>query len=116
VLIAVMCALVLFLGACSSSSLKTHQTASPPLSIAIKTFTFSPTPLSTKAGESVTWTNNDQILHTATSGVPGAPSSIFEGQMDGPGKTFRFTFMVPGRYPYFCSRHNGMLGEIVVGS
>jgi plastocyanin len=77
---------------------------------------FSPTPLSINVGQSVTWTNNDQILHTATSGAPGSTTPIFDGQMDGQGKTFRFTFTSPGRYPYFCSRHNGMLGEIVVGS
>jgi plastocyanin len=30
------------------------------------------------------------------------------------GKSFSFTFSGPGTYKYFCSRHNSMIGEVVV--
>ena len=33
---------------------------------------FSPNPAEVKAGESVTWTNDDSQIHTATSGAVGA--------------------------------------------
>ncbi|MGH2830764.1 MAG: plastocyanin/azurin family copper-binding protein [Actinomycetota bacterium] len=106
-------ALVLLLGACSSSP---EQGSRPSSSgaVTIKSFTFKPAPLTVKVGQKVTWTNQDQILHTSTSGEPGSTTGVFDGAMDGVGLTFSFTFATAGRFPYFCSRHNGMRGEIVV--
>ncbi len=68
-----------------------------------------------KAGTTVTWTNQDQILHTATSGAtPGTADGKFDGPMDGVGKSFTFTFDQSGTYAYFCNRHNSMTGTVVV--
>ena len=80
----------------------------------IATFQFKPAPLTVAAGATVTWTNQDDILHLVASGSPGAPTAAFNGSLDGPGKTFSFTFDKPGSYPYFCSRHEGMRGEVDV--
>ena len=81
-----------------------------------KLFTFAPTPLTVKTGTKVTWTNDDQILHTVTSGSPpGAGDGLFNGQMDGRGTSFVFTFERPGTYKYFCMRHPGsMTAEVDV--
>jgi plastocyanin len=74
-----------------------------------------PKDLMIKVGTKVTWTNQDQILHTATSGAtPGTPDGKFDGPMDGVGQSFSFTFSEPGTYPYFCSRHTSMTGTVVV--
>ena len=81
----------------------------------VKQFQFMPAELAVKAGTNVTWTNQDDILHTATSGAtPGSADGKFDGQMDGPGKSFSHAFDQPGRYPYFCSRHTSMTGTVVV--
>jgi plastocyanin len=83
--------------------------------VTVKQFQFMPAELVVKASTTVTWTNQDQILHTATSGAtPGRADGKFDGPMDGPGKTFSFTFDQPGTYPYFCSRHNSMVGKVIV--
>lgn len=83
--------------------------------VAVKQFQFMPAELAVKAGTNVTWTNQDDILHTATSGAtPGTADGKFDGQMDGPGKTFSHVFDQPGRYPYFCNRHTSMTGTVVV--
>jgi plastocyanin len=82
--------------------------------VTVQGFMFRPERLQVKVGTTVTWTNRDQILHTATSGTPGMPSGVFDGEMPEAGKSFSFTFREPGTYPYFCSRHNSMRGEIVV--
>jgi plastocyanin len=83
--------------------------------VTVKQFQFMPAELVVKAGTTVTWTNQDQILHTATSGaMPGRADGHFDGPMDGPGNSFSFTFDEPGTYPYFCSRHNSMVGKITV--
>lgn len=97
----------------------TPATASSPAAagataISVKTFKFDPTPLKVKAGTKVSWTNNDEILHTVTSGAPGMEDGKFNGEMESQGKTFSFTFATPGTYTYFCSRHNGMRGEVDV--
>lgn len=82
--------------------------------VTIKGFIFKPSPLPVKAGTRVTWTNEDQIQHTVTSGAPGSKDGKFDGTLDGAGKTFTFTFDTPGTYAYFCDRHNSMTGEVVV--
>lgn len=82
--------------------------------VTIKGFIFKPSPLQVKAGTRVTWTNEDQIQHTVTSGTPGSKDGKFDGTLDGAGKTFTFTFDSPGTYAYFCDRHNSMTGEVVV--
>jgi plastocyanin len=83
--------------------------------VTVKQFQFMPADLTVPAGTNVTWTNQDDILHTATSGAtPGTADGNFDGQMDGRGKSFSHVFDKPGRYPYFCSRHTSMTGTVVV--
>ena len=81
----------------------------------VRQFQFKPAELAVNPGTAVTWTNQDDILHTATSGAtPGTADGQFDGPMDGRGKSFSHTFDQPGRYPYFCSRHTSMTGTVVV--
>ena len=83
--------------------------------VTVKQFQFMPAELVVKAGAEVTWTNEDDILHTATSGAtPGTSDGQFDGPMDGKGKSFSHVFGQSGRYAYFCNRHNSMTGTIVV--
>ena len=77
--------------------------------VEIAGFAFSPSTLTITAGESVTWTNSDQVVHTATS-TSGAFDS---GDLD-PGESFTFTFTTPGTYDYLCTPHPSMTGRIVV--
>ena len=122
---------VALLGACGGSdsdgpsaeaAATTLTTAAPtttrgpsPDAVTVKLFQFMPTELTVKAGTKVTWTNQDQILHTATAGAtPGTADGKFDGSMNGVGQSFSFTFDQPGTYPYFCARHNSMTGTIVV--
>jgi plastocyanin len=82
--------------------------------VAIQTFQFKPTPTEVKAGTQVTWTNNDDIQHTVTSGVAESRDGRFNSTLAGKGATFGITFNQPGTYPYFCDRHQSMRGEIRV--
>lgn len=67
-----------------------------------------------KAGDKVTWKNNDVVLHTVTSGQEvGVPDDKFDGSLP-PGETFTFTFDTVGKYPYFCSLHPWMEGIVIV--
>ncbi|HEY7139479.1 MAG TPA: plastocyanin/azurin family copper-binding protein [Methylomirabilota bacterium] len=81
---------------------------------AIRVFQFQPGAFEVRAGTRVTWTNQDDITHTVTSGVPGSPDGRFDVQLGGKGATGGVTFTEPGVYPYFCTRHQSMRGEVVV--
>ena len=77
---------------------------------------FSPNPAELKAGESVTWTNDDSQIHTATSGAVGAEDSgkVFDSGILSPKATFDFKFDQAGEYDYYCTLHPQMLGKVSV--
>jgi plastocyanin len=77
--------------------------------ITVKDFMFSPTPLTVKAGTTVTWTNMDDEPHTAVS-----DTGLFKsGGMD-TNESFSFKFDKPGTYHFTCSIHPRMVGTVVV--
>jgi plastocyanin len=82
--------------------------------VTIQTFQFRPTPVEVRTGTPVTWTNQDDILHTVTSGTPDSGDHRFEAPLDGKGASSTMTFTQAGIYPYFCDRHQSMRGEIRV--
>jgi plastocyanin len=75
-----------------------------------------PNPAEVKVGESVTWTNGDSQIHTATSGAVGAEDSgsVFDSSILSPNATFDFTFDTAGEYDYYCTLHPQMFGKVVV--
>ena len=75
-----------------------------------------PNPAEVKVGESVTWTNGDSQIHTATSGAVGAEDSgsVFDSSILSPKATFDFTFDTAGEYDYYCTLHPQMFGKVVV--
>ncbi|MGH7527519.1 MAG: plastocyanin/azurin family copper-binding protein [Gemmatimonadales bacterium] len=82
--------------------------------VEIRTFRFREPAVEVSAGTRVTWTNQDAIEHTVTSGVPDGADGAFGATLAGEGSTFGFTFDSAGTYPYFCARHQFMRGEIRV--
>lgn len=80
----------------------------------IKTFQYNPTPIEVKAGTTVTWTNEDEIEHSVTSGTPPAGTKDFDSGFFVKGGTFSQTFSTAGEFPYFCKRHNSMVGIVKV--
>jgi plastocyanin len=77
--------------------------------IVVKDFMFTPTPLTVKAGSTVTWTNQDDEPHTVVS-----DTGLFKsGGMD-TNDSFSFKFEKPGTYHFTCSIHPRMVGTIMV--
>ena len=76
--------------------------------VTIDNFTFTPAQPSVKVGDTVTWTNHDDIPHTVVSA-----GKYRSKAMDTDG-TFSFTFTSAGDYKYFCSLHPHMTGMITV--
>ena len=108
-------AAMLVAGCGGSDSGTTKPETAASSAVTVKQFQFMPAELTVKAGARVTWANQDDIVHTATSGAtPGTADGTFDGPMDGPGKSVSHVFDQAGRFPYFCSRHTSMTGTVVV--
>ena len=82
--------------------------------VTVQTFQFKPTPVEVPAGTKVSFTNQDDITHTITSGSPDSPDGRFSHRLEGKGSTATIELGKPGVYPYFCERHRSMRGEIRV--
>ena len=82
-------------------------TAAP--AVHISNFTFGPTLLKVRVGQTVTWTNDDDIPHTVT-----AIDHSFKSKVLDTGEHCSFTFTKPGLVGYFCSLHPHMTGKVMV--
>jgi surface protein len=74
---------------------------------------FDPEELTISVGDTVTWTNNDGMSHTATS--TDGPESFDSGNI-GSGNTWSFTFTEAGTYEYKCDYHSSMTATIIVNA
>ncbi len=76
---------------------------------------YSPSELTTLAGNSVTWLNDSGVIHTVTSGNPQeGPDGAFDSGIIMSGDTFSHTFTEVGNYQYFCTIHPWMTGTVIV--
>ena len=85
------------------------QAAPGEVEVKIDNFSFGPQSLSVSPGTKVTWKNRDDIPHTVVS-----TEGVFKSRVLDTDETFSFTFDKPGTYPYFCSIHPKMRGQVVV--
>ena len=85
--------------------------------VTIKDFLYQPPTISGTPGLKVTWTQQDIIAHTVTSGAPGQANvgSVFNKTLSNVGDTYTFDFAEAGTYAYFCTFHPQMIGTVVVG-
>jgi plastocyanin len=88
--------------------------SAPPHAVGVQLFQFRPGRAEVGKGTAVTWTNQDDVTHTVTSGTPEQRDGRFDAQLAGSGATATVEFKEPGVYPYFCDRHPSMRGEIRV--
>ena len=83
--------------------------------VEMKNIQFEPGDVTVKAGEAVTWTNEEAVAHDVDGSGKGVKfSSGEEGGMN-EGATFKFKFDKPGTYDYICRVHApGMAGTVTV--
>lgn len=86
------------------------------LNIEMSAVTFVPAVDTVAVGQTVTWTNNDQVIHTVTADS-GSVDAFDSGDVAGSG-TYTHAFQTAGTYGYYCRYHGsmtgGMRGTIVV--
>jgi plastocyanin len=79
------------------------------VNVTISGLKYSPATVEVKAGDTVTWTNNDDREHTVT-----ADDGSFDSGKLKKGKTFSKTFSKPGRYSYGSDPSPRTKGVVVV--
>ncbi|MDA1258039.1 MAG: plastocyanin/azurin family copper-binding protein, partial [Chloroflexi bacterium] len=66
------------------------------------------------AGTTITWTNQDNALHTVTAGSPGNVTGAFDSGTFGLSGVYSLTFDTPGEFLYFCTIHPSMQAVVTV--
>ncbi|GAA2495635.1 cupredoxin family copper-binding protein [Streptomyces longisporus] len=74
-------------------------------------YAFSPRSLTITAGDTVTWTNQDQAPHDVE--TTSGPASVHSPMLS-KGGSWSHTFTTPGTYGYLCTVHPGMTAQLVV--
>jgi plastocyanin len=85
--------------------------------VVMKDLAFVPKVVRIKAGTTVVWTNQDDVVHTVTSGTTADDGVWVSSPGIAGGKSFSHTFAVPGTFPYFCKPHfynEAMHGVVIV--
>ena len=96
--------------AASTPAAATTPAPSGGAKVAIKGFAFAPETIKAKAGEKITWSNDDPAAHTVTAKSGGELDSGTIAQ----GASFSFTPEKAGTIEYFCEIHPSMVGTIEV--
>lgn len=94
-------ALAIVLAGAGSASAET-------IKVTIANIAFQPASISAHVGDTIEWTNNDIVGHTAT-----ARDKSFDFMML-PKKSARFTVKKAGEFDYYCKLHPNMTGHISV--
>ena len=104
---ATLLATAVFAAGCGGSAESGEPVATTDVEMA-KSYRFDPKTIKIEAGQTVTWTNEDNFTHTVE----------VEGQPDhevGPGERVEITFDEPGTYEYVCTLHrHDMDGTVIV--
>jgi plastocyanin len=103
----VLIAMLLVAG--SSRVTASDQPSAANVGVKIDNFVFGPQAITVPVGTTVTWTNSDDIPHTAVS-----TDGVFKSKVMDTDEKFSYTFTKPGTYPYYCSVHPKMTGQVVV--
>jgi plastocyanin len=100
-------AAVLFVAGCGGTEQSSEPVATTEVKM-VKSYSFDPKTIEIEAGQTVTWTNEDNFTHTVQ----------VDGQDDhkvGQGESVEITFDEPGTYDYVCTLHSqDMDGTVMV--
>jgi plastocyanin len=106
-LLPALAAAVVFAAGCGGSGESSEPVATTEVEM-VKSYRFDPKVIEIRAGDTVTWTNEDNFTHTVE--VDGQEDHKVEQ-----GESFSIKFDEPGTYNYVCTLHSkDMDGEVIV--
>jgi plastocyanin len=100
---------VLLLLAGSPAVTAADQAPAAKVDVKVDNFSFVPQTVTVPVGTTITWTNRDDIPHTAAS-----TTGVFKSKVLDTDEKFSYTFTKAGTYPYYCTIHPKMTGTVVV--
>jgi plastocyanin len=100
-------ALALPLLGCGGSGGGDRGSEVPSGAVEVGDFFFRPADKQVHVGDTVTWLNTGEQLHTVKG--PGFASHAFGG-----GQSYRFRFKRPGTYRYICTLHPTLMKGVIV--
>lgn len=83
--------------------------AEPAFRAEMRRYLFGPRAIEIRTGETVEWTNRDDVAHTVN-----AEDGTWRSGAVAPGEGWRATFDQPGQYVFYCGPHPYMRGVVVV--
>jgi plastocyanin len=98
-------------GASAPASAPTAPTGASGLHVVMKDLAFSPKATKAKIGQTITWTNQDQVAHNVS--YVSGPKFKSSGTL-GDGRTFSLKLTQAGVTHYVCTIHPFMTATIVV--
>lgn len=120
IVVAYAITLIIAFGLLSSTAAQITHSVVIPAGASMKPESgFQPKTINVQAGQTVTWKNNDNSLHTVISGKglndPNKGKPVDSGlTLLTPGKSWAYQFTSAGDFPYFCELHPAMTGMVVV--
>jgi plastocyanin len=96
-------------GITAAAAAENDQPAATASAVKIDNFSFGPQTITVPVGATVTWTNADDIPHTAVS-----TDGVFKSKVIDTDEKFSYTFTKAGTYAYYCTIHPKMTGQVVV--
>jgi plastocyanin len=105
----VIIAMLLLVAGSSRVTASDQPSAANAAAVKIDNFVFGPQAITVPVGTTVTWTNSDDIPHTAVS-----TDGVFKSKVMDTDEKFSYRFTKAGTYSYYCSVHPKMTGQVVV--
>jgi len=96
----------------SKKKKKSSSSTSGGQGVTMQNISFQPASLSTKVGDTVTWTNNESVGHDVTADDGSFKSGPAGGLKQG--DKFEHTFNKAGTFAYKCTVHPNMTGTVEV--
>ncbi len=114
--LALLAGLFVFMWGCNSNSSNPYSTNPPsppktnqPNTVVIAGYAFSPSSMTVARNTTVTWQNNDSVVHTATS-----DNGTWDTGDIAAGGSKSVTFATAGTFTYHCARHPMMTATLIV--
>jgi plastocyanin len=98
-------------GAAAAGAACVEASGTGTVAVSIKDFSFEPSAITAKVGDTVTFSNTGAAAHNATLDAGGCATPNIE-----PGKADGLHFTAAGSYPFHCTIHTDMKGTITVGA
>lgn len=96
----------------AASTSNSNNNAVSAATVNIKDYAFGPMQTKIKVGETVTFTNMDDVHHNVIADKESADAP--NGPLLAKGESYKFTFTKAGSFAYHCGPHPYMHGTVVV--